>query len=212
MTLWIPPGYGHVVHSLLLANDSEPMAVTYGVEWDFTDPPAAGVAQTVITDLHDAFGDEICAGILPPDYTLTTSEIYWRTTADPAEALAVAVAVGNRPGVAGGAPLPQNTALLVHKRTEAAGRRGRGRFYLPGASEQSTNPNGSLVGSYHAVIQTELNQFLARVNASPGLQGMAVLHSTTLPTDDPLTLPPPYPVTTLVLDASVSTQRRRLRK
>lgn len=105
-------------------------------------------------------------------------------------------------GTGGGNPLPSNCAILVHKRTQLGGRRGRGRMYLPAftAGELDVNASGTIDTVDHAAIQAELGVF-----------------RTTLVAND---VPPMLyhsdggagtEITNLVLDTRIGTQRRRMR-
>lgn len=96
---------------------------------------------------------------------------------------------------------PSNCAYLVRKNTALGGRRGRGRMYIPGCLETSVGSDGAILEPDLANIQDQVTAFGAALVLA-GLP-MVVLHS------DATT---PTPVTTLVVQAVIATQRRRLRR
>ena len=73
MTLRIDPGCGQVIHSLTLAADAEPMAVTYGVICETTEPVSSASAAAIAVELHDSFGDTVMGAVCNV-YTLTATE------------------------------------------------------------------------------------------------------------------------------------------
>lgn len=114
-------------------------------------------------------------------------------------------------GIAGGAAadhLPANTAILVQKRTGVAGRRFRGRFYLPGvptSARLSDDDPNTLSVSYVSSLQTQFDAFRTHLLSSGGAGTITpvILH----PTGEPL-----YTViTSFSVQARLGTQRTRLR-
>ena len=103
-------------------------------------------------------------------------------------------------------PMWPNTAVLIKKTTASGGRRNRGRMYVPGFGLRSlVTPAGIIDPAYLADLQTNLDDFLALINAGTGFNAtnLGVLHSE----------PPSAPavITSLTAEAKVATQRRRLR-
>lgn len=94
---------------------------------------------------------------------------------------------------------PINTAWLVRKSTGAAGRRNRGRLYLPGVTAGDLNDDATIAPAKYTAFASELDQWFT----SHGIEGgMVILHNNELA---------PTPVTSLSLDEKVATQRGRLR-
>jgi len=212
MTLSIPPGFGHVIHSVKLASDPEPMAVTFGFGLNNTvDTPAE--ADAVCNACAVIFHDDVMPH-MSTQYSLIQTEMQYRYVGDTlATPIRVSVSALSGAGASTDAPAPQNCAILVQKRTGVGGRRGRGRLYLQSPLEASVDANGTLVSSYHSALQTMANTWLSDLaGIADGLGGMHLLHSTTLAIPDPVDLPVPYQVTTLVVDPIIATQRRRLRR
>jgi hypothetical protein len=202
MPLVIPDNYGHVIHQLRLVGDPQPMIVNYGVAIEDT---ATFDPQTALEALHEKFHDAFKA-LVSNQYTLYQSEIRWKSAA--VADLQVVVRVQPRIMTGTEPPLPQNTSALIQKRTQVAGRRGRGRMYIPGLSEGNVGGTGVVNQGQIDVTQPLLDTWLTAIDTLiPGIAAMVLLHSTGLtPT------PAPTGVTQLLIDTVVATQRRRLRK
>lgn len=104
-------------------------------------------------------------------------------------------------GVDSGVAVAPNTSVLVSKITGLGGRKGRGRMYLPGISENAVDEGGNLSTAKINSIQTELDEFL--LGMSNASRPVYLLHAdATAPTL----------VTSLECQSLVATQRRRLRR
>ena len=200
MTLFVPDGYGLVVHSILLNGDPEPMAVTYGIEVEATADP-----QVVATECRNAFAPVMEQ--MSDQYRLNVTEVLLQkgpSSVPPEVGINATQAIGtdNRP------PVPQNTAFLIKKRSSVAGRSGGGRFYLPGVVEAAVDAIGQVepvfLGLQNARLVTMKNALLS----APQTNGMVILHDSL----SAAAVDPPHTVTSLVMDARVATQRRRLRR
>ncbi len=201
MALIVPAGYGQVIHSMSLTNDPEPLAVTYGVQFDGqapTDP-----AQTA-QNLHAAFTTELF-DICHSSYRAEQTELRFVVAefADPQ----IAVHVEGIQGTGSANPLPQNCAVLFHKRSATTGRRNRGRLFLPGMSEGAVDPAGRINGGEVAAFTALAANFLIAVKASVSVAEMVILHS-----EGVTTAPAPTVVTSMNCDPVIATQRRRLRR
>lgn len=200
MTLVTPLNYARVIHSMAYAGDSEPMAITYGIETN----SGADVAA-VATSMHTAFSP-VMAGF-PTVVSLASTTVYLQSSAPPADPV-IGVAVGTVAGTDARAVVPQNTAYLVHKRSAVAGRAGRGRLYLPGVAEAAVNAVGQVDPGQVSGYQALLTTWLAAIASALASDGMVVLHDS----DGAYSAASPYPVTSLVMDNRVATQRQRLRR
>ena len=104
-------------------------------------------------------------------------------------------------GTAGGEPgdqAPPNVAWLLTKRTALGGRANRGRMFIPGPPEAFITASGTMAAS---ALQTAADDFLDAL-ATTGTP-MVILHNGT---------GDPTPVTQLISEPRVATQRRRLRR
>lgn len=194
MTLVIPENYALCAWQFALTGDPEIMVTTCGVD---NVGPAAG--QAAADNLADDFTQAFDAASILVGYRYLGVKLY----------------VGQAPGlpilfeaprdVAGtnaGPALPQNVAMLIRKTSAIAGRRGRGRMYLPPMvlGEDSISPVGVIGSAQMAVIQPKITAWLD--SESPKV----ILHS-----DVPAPMAP-TPITSFILDSMVATQRRRLRR
>ena len=109
---------------------------------------------------------------------------------------------------------PPNVAALVQKKTGFGGRANRGRVYLPwSVNEGEVDEIGQLTAVARTALQTAVNSFYNTPSVGPF---MVIANRTyDLPWDNPnrqlTALTIGKPVTSLVVDGLVATQRRRLR-
>lgn len=199
----IPPG--HAAISLELAHASMPRSAF--LTWAVTPNgvAAADIANKVLLAVMTPAGSLF--SIIDSNVTIVSATA--RVGQDGGEPI-VYVAESGAVGGKGGATLPPNCAVLVHKRTARGGRRGRGRMFIPWASGVTDVGESGILGSTHrTTLQTCMNTF----HAACVTQGvpMTLLHSNSEPgTDNPTPPGLPDPVTSLLVDSIVSTQRRRL--
>jgi hypothetical protein len=198
----IPPGYGHVLYSIRLVNDPDPMALTFGVK--IKNPGPLPTPDIQAGCFRQAFFD----GIRPQlsnAYSLERTILRWVEDDGSPEKVNIDGTVVACTNTA--APLPQNCAYLVHKLSGLTGRRNRGRLYLPGGIEGEVDGNGRLSVAHRNGVQTGMNTFKTSIDACAAFDGMYVLHN--LPIASPSI--PPTKVTSLLVDPVIATQRRRLR-
>lgn len=203
MATVIPPGFGLVALRHTLAGDNEAMFVTFGVE--FLTTPGAQAHAINICDAWQVAGGPLDS--MSNLYTFTGAVLSVGQDGGPP---VIVEEPRSAPGRDTSSPLPQNCALLVRKRTNLAGREGRGRMYVPGFSEGNTTATGGIPSANLTATQTRYNTFFSNLSEPPdaGAVNMVILH--TWPQLG--ALPAPTPVTSLVVDAVVATQRRRLRR
>lgn len=106
-------------------------------------------------------------------------------------------------GEAAATTVPPNVAYLVRKQTALGGRSGRGRMYVPGANEATITAAGVVDPATRAAQQGLWDDFLEGMETALILP--VVLHGPGAP------ISAPTPITAFTVDASVATQRRRLR-
>jgi hypothetical protein len=201
MPLDIPVGFAHVLQSLTLEGDADPMAITYGVELQ---PDVPLNPNVMAQDLANAFATA-WASTLGAPYTLTQTEV--RFPQGDQGGFGVGIFASNFGMANAGSFLPQNCAFLVHKRTALGGRRHRGRMYLPGVNEALVDNKGLMSSTAIGGVNAAAAQFLNLIVAVDGIERMVILHTTSL---GPVQVTP-TPVTLLQLDPVLGTQRRRLR-
>lgn len=200
MATIIPVDYCQANVVISLNSDDEPMICTFGVHAVDETNINSDLADDLMTEFGAAF-----AGLVAEGYFLEQVVLYGFNGLGPSEVHISTLA--RIPFTREVSPLPNNCAYLIRKRTDAAGRRGRGRFYLPGVAEANVSPTGVLDGVLLPEANTAAAAFLTGVQALTSVQDMVVLHrSEGLGTE-----PAPTPVTSLVADTRIATQRRRLR-
>lgn len=176
-------------------------AVPTGAQWTLgltTSTSFPTVAQTA-AELDAVYGASGLENYLANDVNLTA--ILVKEGPDATGPSALEPSAQNS---SGGVGAPPNTAYLVHKNTDFGGRAGRGRLYLPGVVEASTDDDGSIGATQISNIQTAMNNMLADLIADDLIP--VLLHGD----DSPLTTP--SPITSFTMDSRIATQRRRLRR
>jgi hypothetical protein len=186
MVLFIPEGFYEAACHHVTAGSLREAVCTFGVFYDGTD--LAGDAEDVIT----SWGAHVVANlgdrVTFTKFTLRSAE---GTVLDRDVSIAATVSQEL---------VAPNTAYLVRKATALAGRKHRGRMYLPGVTEPSIDSVGQLTSSKVTELQGALNSFVSEAGVANFT--LAILHNdTTAPTV----------VTALTIQPRVATQRRRLR-
>jgi hypothetical protein len=170
--------------------------VTFGV--DPTDADPFLVENSV-------FGAVTAAGSLNSiiDSTATLSRIRVSLGTDGAADVVADVAHTTAGGRSLVAP-PPNVAVLVHKRSTLGGRRGRGRMFLPWATNESNiDEIGIILNTEVTTLQTAMGVFRGQLSSASC--PMVILHDPGKTAAGPPTL-----VSSLTVDPLVGTQRRRL--
>lgn len=204
MALIIPPGFLHAVYELKFDFDPEVMVTTCGHQ--IVNPTS--LEPSDMADALFAFFASNMMNLVVNTYDLVGVTVYVGNDGPtPNVGVSTATAV---PGAITGDALPQNTALLVRKRTDLAGRRGRGRMYLPGVSRGPIGGDGKVDATWRAAAQLDVDNWLASLGTTSDTDAFppVVLHRAEGIGTEPL----PTPVVNLVLDDRVATQRQRLRK
>lgn len=197
----LPVGTSDCFYQLNLSGDLDPMYLTFGMQ--FTNPPNAATA----TGLFNNF----LASVLPTfhsSYQLVRVHILYQS--DSAHQLAYDSTPSPAQGLSTDTPAPQNVAYLVKKQTGFAGRRYRGRTYVPGVSEANIGVSGILLPGFVTGVQNAWNAVLTYWNS---VGNPVLIHSTQFTEPEPPVTPPaPTRITGLLVDPLVATQRRRLRR
>ncbi len=187
----IPVGFAQVTHNIGGTAMAHPAAVVYGV-----DIVGAATPDEAAETAHGLYTDFI---------------MKWATAATSLESTLVkfgpdatgpsGIFAADEPGLVAGAGSPSNCAYLIRKNSALGGRRGRGRMYVPGVAESQVGDDGDLDNSFASDFQDDINNFWLALGLAN--MPMVILH------DDATS---PTPVTSLVLQAQIATQRRRLRR
>lgn len=194
----IPDDHAHCVYEFTITGLADPISTTMG---HYTGDVGISSPEDVANRAFDCMALSYLT-ILPASATLTGVTAYQRVGAD------LLVGLSDRAPVAGTGfanPAPPNVCTLVRKNTGFAGRKFRGRMFLPSVAETQIDAAGIIAGSLVTDVTAEGDDFLAAL-ADDGIIGYAIparlLHSdATAPTA----------ITSLVCDPKVGTQRRRMR-
>lgn len=186
-------GQQQLVFHVRLAGDPEDMLTTVGLDQgDMTDVQALALG-------HAAFENEVVP-MINEEYEYVGADFVRQESGG-------AVVTSNSVSTAGGrsgAPAIPNTAVLARKLTAGIGRGKNGRMYIPGATVADLEQTGALTSGARSAWNAALADFLTALNAGITTQ-VAVVNRSTPPggsTEE---------ITSLVCDARVATQRRRLR-
>ena len=208
----IPEGAALVAHRYAVPGDTEDMLITYGVVLE-----GAGDGQDVVNDL-DTNWKTTLDDLTDPDTTLLGTTMYVGPSPPGAEVFESTNSAAV--GTVAGKTAPPNVAMLVTKLTSLAGRRMRGRMFIPAVPDAAIAENGTLGGGTIAAWQPKVDDFYDGVNAIVGV-AMVLLHGPATewvlvggqPRRVPVVgaFPGPTLVSALRLENKVATQRRRLR-
>lgn len=207
----IPSGFGQV--NLLFSGAGVPNGaqVTFGIAlggaWET--PAEAGLAIGVLW-ANAGFDDHMATTVVLDQILVK----YGPNDIGPSALVDV-----NVPGVAAGDTLP-NTAFLITKTTGLGGRRGRGRWFVPGPVESEVANGGTVSAAVANAMTASFGAFALDLGIAE--HEMVLLHAPSytwaivdgqpkrIP-DDPGTAPAPTVVTGGTCSTRLATQRRRLR-
>jgi hypothetical protein len=202
MSLIIPPGLAQASIILRNTGDPDPWSITFGV--------VGGTERTDWEPVADNIAHTFQAGFLHSMNAATVLERVHLVIGGDGPDHAIYEKTYGFPGSGATEKLPQNCALLVRKRTGLAGRKGRGRMFIPNVlSDSVVNSVGVIEAATVSAFQDLADAFLIGLASAtePFAEDcpMVLLHTAAQPPED-LTL-----VTSLNVDSTISTQRRRLR-
>lgn len=197
----IPPGYGHVRVIQGLNGDNEFMLNTFGVDLS----AAGGNYEDAVAQIYGAWNGNVTPNSSNQSNLFGVDLVVGQDGLDP-----IVVSTNTVP-VAGGRSIsmpPQNTCVLVQKRTALGGRRNRGRMYVPNLlADADVSDLGDLTGAWQAALQTSFDNLLTALDTglggSPIPTPMVILHGT---------VGIPTPVTSLIVSGKAATQRQRMRR
>jgi hypothetical protein len=173
MTL-IPIGFCEVQVGIVNTNNSHIDSISFGLNIE----PVAEDLVNAIGVLNAALPD--LAQDMHPDYTMTT--LRFTFPAIPSGTGSVEATLPDpAPGGNAGALMDPRIACIYNKGTNVLGRRGRGRFYLPGVIDGEVGSNGQIEGAAATARNNHASSFLDKIqNPDDPLLGlsMELLHST----------------------------------
>ena len=190
----IPVGYTEAVWQFTTPGDEGPSLCVTG-----HDTQGLGSLLAVLDAIEPAFSDDpSLLNNVSQDYTLAQVEVRWRQDAgDPV----VGIRTINEVGRSANASVSPQVSYLLHKLSGRAGRKNRGRTYLPGVTQSVLDAAGFISGTALTNLAARGAAMLSQW-AIAGAE-MVILH--TDPADSPTTVVSWEPA------SKVATQRRRLR-
>jgi hypothetical protein len=193
----IPNGFAEVWFRWELAGDPQPMYTHIGYS------PSGPITQSAVDAGFLAWQTAWRAEVVPATVLIGGHIL----VGDSEGAVRFDSAVPPLAGTASGNQVVQNTAVLCRKLTGVGGRRNRGRMFGPAPLEDHVSSDG---------VMSATGREAWRVNFEALLPGGAI-HTAFGFLDDPVLFhdtgsQTPTPITDLIVDLRVATQRRRLRR
>lgn len=191
MPLVIPNGFQLALYRLSLVGDPEPILISCG---HAINGAPADDADALFDNFYESWKNRLSNAyaleeVLCKQVTAGGSELQGNH-------------VEHSVGLYTGGILPQNCATLVRKNTGLSGRHNRGRCFIPGAlNRDNVGGNGAITATELALSQGAANTW--KLACDSDSLDMVILHSS-----GPSAA---TPVTSLVVDGRIATQRRRLR-
>lgn len=191
----IPLGYAQA--NFIYDGQNLPNGAEWTLGFDLDTAPATPALMAA--DLATAYQSAAIQSLQVTEVRLVEVLVKWGTNATgPSGSAAVAIT-----GTGGGDTTGPQSAILVQKNTNAGGRAGRGRFYLPGVPDGSMAISGNMNAAERIAAQSVMDDFYADL-ISAGLPPV-LLHGVGSP------ISTPTPITSFTVAATTATQRRRLR-
>lgn len=200
----IPPGYAGISIPMSHSGLARAAYITFGVDSSNWPGDYVDMCDRIAADFETNWAAAI-------DSECTVGPVQAAVGQDGSENLAVQgtysfLGTDSTEGVS------PNTACLIKKITTRGGRRGRGRLFLPWVlADTGVDEIGRIAGATLAATQAIADAWLADMATDPGATPMYVLHSPSAEdVENPTATGDPNLVTSLVVDQTVGSQRRRL--
>lgn len=193
MTIVLPPGFGAVDLTLRHNELQRDAHITFGID-------ASGGGSEAADEVLVAYLAAVNGRL---DSNVTMREVKVEVGQDGGDPL-IQIVGNTAPGGRSGASTTAALAVLVNKRTALGGRRHAGRNFWPWMiADTEVSETGIITPGVVTSLQSIFTGFLSGL-ASADIP-MVLLHRTGGVTP----VPPPTPVTSMLVDGVISTQRRR---
>lgn len=200
--LYLPTGYYTSTISFTGAAVPTGAAVTF--QGDLTTTPAATLS-TIATAINTHWQASMHLDL---SASVTLTEIYVRYGSDDDDPGESIVLEESEPGQNTDPPCSPGVTYLMIKTSSLGGKRGRGRWYLPGCVETDIGPGGAVTSSRQNSLTTHGNAFLTALAGDIG--NMCIAHR--YRKEFVGTKKVPTPVGILGCEPMAATQRRRQRR
>lgn len=195
MSVQIPPGFAQISVGHLLGGYTRRAFTVWGLDLGGSPP---GSAVTLANTFQNIYAQTI-GGQIDSSVSISQTRALIGQDGEPLVGVATQFDVGGASRESAAPAL----AALVHLNTGLGGRRNRGRKFLPWAvSDSNVTENGTLQTAAVTALQTAVSAFQTEL-ADEGWQAV-ILHGSGV-----TSVPDPTPVTSMVVDGVISTQRRR---
>jgi hypothetical protein len=197
---YVPGGTLRYAHKFTRTGDPDPYYVTFAAKVNTGEVDLQAVTNAIHTaakTMHNSIGHAV------DTMRSTTARLMLATDGDEA----VAITLGDQTGASTASPLPSNCAWLVHKYTGLAGRANQGRVYYPGPPESAVDILGNISNDQFGFMNSGLATYLTAINNIAAIDTMVLVHYPRVGN----IAPEPTPVTSLLLDPRIATQRNRMR-
>ena len=192
----IPAGYARVTQFFSVPGTAGPAMVTFGCHPGNGDNP-----NDLASDIRGFFVARLGPTITNTTFIDQTSVLY-----NDAGTFLVGQATGLDNGSLSGAALPPQNAIIAKKLTGLAGRRFRGRWYIPGLQESDVDEKGFISSTRRASLDTAVGNIVSDLIARTPTSPMVLLHA-----PGQSATPSPTVVNATIVEQLIATQRRRLR-
>lgn len=196
--------FGEIVIAMSCTGDAELMLMTIG--FGNPTPPTLANAESI----KSAFVTYMTP-TLQSQYK--TQKVAMRYQDSPTEQTYIETTSAADAAGSGTSPLPSNCAIVIQKKTGLAGKKNRGRFFVPGINEGLVNALGDIDSGAVASLQTNVNAMYTAWNTV--VDELVIHHNIPYVKGVPGTGGPdpsqiPTNITSLVVAPRIGTQRRRM--
>lgn len=199
MGVLIPDDFMHIIQPVFLTGGVKNWSVTYAVHKGSSTNTPQVVLNQADTDFRAAFRP-----LLDTSMSFMPAVGYYQPLGG-GPLMLLTSAVAAQPGLAARNSPPPQVATCIRKRTAFVGKAYRGRIFMPGLLDETTvDEDGIITGAGVIAIQAKADIWLASRGVSNS-GGLWLLHSKDIGIPNP-----PNPVTALLVQPIVRTQRRRL--
>lgn len=204
MTYVIPNTFANCYHQFALEGSSHQFGFSVGLDLVVNSSP-----DDLASDVFGAFAalDGVGFGIdnIYPQWTFVRVAVTWNQGG----VLYSGEFIANEEGTNSANEVPPaNVSMIVKKRTGIAGKKFRGRMYIPCLSlaEASVDDAGNIDPSRYDELKADVDNWFTQLGGIDNVNAIVLFHDETTPGDKT-----PTPISSFQLEAMVATQRRRLR-
>jgi len=163
----LPAGYARITQFFSVPGTAGPAMLTFGGHPGNGDDP-----NDLAGDIRGFFVNRLAPTLANSTFVDQTTVLY-----NDAGTLKVGQSLGLDNGSLTGAALPPQNAIIAKKLTGLAGRRFRGRWYIPGLVETDVDEKGFISSTRRNTLDTAVQNILADMGARTPTTPMVLLHA-----------------------------------